>query len=488
MPTHLKALVVILVLAVIVFAFAKAPACAIATASGDFKRRCYLWFGITLTAFLAHNFWLYIIIVTAMIISTVPREPNKLALFFFLLFAVPPIAEKISGLGIIAHFFEINYFRLLALAVLLPAFWSLLNQPDVVPFGKLLPDKFIAGYLILNFGLMLTVSTFTDTLRHAVFYTFLDIFLPYFVASRSLKNLRDFRDALMAFAVSALVVGAISTFEAVRHWLLYASLADALGLGWGYGDYLEREGAGLRAQASTGHSLVLGFVMAVAFGIYFFIRKSVPNAKVWALGLGALVAGLIASLSRGPWAGAAAMFLVMVATGRAPVVRLVQAGLIGVIGIAILLATPWGDEIVALLPFVGSVEQENVSYRQRLLEIGTRVILQNPFFGAYSYFLSGAAQELKQGNGMIDLVNTYLGVGLANGLTGLFLFSGFFITIAVGIFNGMRKLADKNSELYLLGQALFSTLIGILIIIFTVSSILAIPVVYWSIACVGFAY
>ena len=198
--------------------------------------------------------------------------------------------------------------------------------------------------------------------------------------------------------------------------------------------------------------------------------------------------GLIASLSRGPWVGAAAMLMVFVATGQAPVRRLMQVGLLGVIGIPVLLATPLGDEIIALLPFVGTVEQANVSYRQLLLEIGIGVILQNPFFGGYSFYLSAEAQELKQGNGMIDLVNTYLGIGLASGLTGLSLFSGFFITVAGSIFTGMRNLTDRNSELHLLGQVLFSTLIGILVIIFTVSSILVIPVITWSVAGLGVAY
>jgi hypothetical protein len=90
MPEHLRALIVILVLATVVFAFAKAPACALTSTTGDFERRRNLWFAITLTAFLAHNFWIYVIVVAALLIFALPREPNKLAMFF-LLFAVPAI-------------------------------------------------------------------------------------------------------------------------------------------------------------------------------------------------------------------------------------------------------------------------------------------------------------------------------------------------------------------------------------------------------------
>jgi len=173
--------------------------------------------------------------------------------------------------------------------------------------------------------------------------------------------------------------------------------------------------------------------------------------------------------------GAALMFLVFVATGPDPLRRIVKLGLLGVILLPILLASPWGEKFIALLPYVGNVEQETVTYRQRLFEIGISVMMENPFFGAYTFFLSEQAQELRAGggqNGLIDLCNTYLGIGLGNGLVGLSLFAGFFITILIGIFNGMRRLADRESELYLLGQVLFSVLVGILFIIFTNESLL----------------
>lgn len=119
-----------------------------------------------------------------------------------------------------------------------------------------------------------------------------------------------------------------------------------------------------------------------------------------------------------------------------------------------------------------------------------QVIMQNPFFGAFDYFYSPQMQDLKQGRngGIIDLVNSYMAIGLTSGLVGLSLFSGFFITIAVGIFKGIRNLSDKHNELHSLGQGLLCTLLGIMLIIFTASSIGLIPVIYWSVAGLGVAY
>ncbi len=490
MPEHLKALIVILALATAVFAFTKAPACSLAMSSADFDRRRNLWFAVTLAAFLAHNFWIFILFATALLLFALPHEPNKLAMFFFVLFAVPMFPEQISGFGIVKQFFTIDYVRLLALVVLLSAFLSLWSKPAVEGFGRTLPDKLLAGYLILQFLLMLRASTFTNSLRHGVFYAFIDVFLPYYVASRSLRSLEGFRDALMAIVVAALVLSAIAAFEFARHWLLYSYLEKALGVNWGLlGRYLARgEGGGLRALASTGHAIVLGYVMAVALGLFLSLRKSVTNPLAWFLGLSALIVGLIVPLSRGPWVGAAVIVLAFIATGLSPGKRFFKLGLLGLIVIPLLLISPAGQDLIDYLPFVGTVDADSVGYRQRLLDIAIPVIMQHPFFGAFDYFYSPAMQDLKQGQGIIDIVNSYLGVALGSGMVGLTLFAGFFVTVAVGIFKSMRTLADQNGELYLLGRVLFSTLLGILVIIFTVSSITVVPVIYWSVAGLGVAY
>jgi hypothetical protein len=52
----------------------------------------------------------------------------------------------------------------------------------------------------------------------------------------------------------------------------------------------------------------------------------------------------------------------------------------------------------------------------------------------------------------------------------------------------MRAFPDKDDEQRQLGRALLATLVGILVIIFTVSSITIIPTVYWSVAGLGVAY
>ena len=490
MPEHLRALVVILVLATAVFWFARSPACAVACNESDFLRRRNLWISVTLIVFLAHNFWAYIVATAILFLVTGPREFNKLAMYFALLFAAPTISAEITGFGVVDHLFSINYLRLLALTVLLPAFLNLRSRLDTEAFGKNIFDKFVVAYLVLTFLLILRSATFTNALRHGIFYSFIDIFLPYYVASRSLKSYKDFQDTLMAFVVAAMALGLIGVFEFGKKWLLYSALTNSLGIQRSIFDiYLLRgESGSLRAQGSTGQPIPFGYVMAVATGFFLYLKNAVPRTMTWNLGFALLMAGLVAGLSRGPWVGAAVIALIYIATGPARMTGFFKLTVAGAVGLPLLIASPIGNRIIDLMPFVGTVDEFNVTYRQRLLEISIEVIKQNPIFGSADAMSSPMMQELVQGQGMIDLVNSYLGVALATGLAGLILFSGIFITIGIALLNAIQKQKRGRHDDDLLGRALFSTLVGILVMIFTVSSISVIPVIYWAIAGMSVAY
>jgi O-antigen ligase len=482
MPDHLRALVVILVLAGLSFALARAPACAAAMKDEDFARRRNVWFALTAAAFLAHDFWLFLLFAAALLFLTVPSEGNKLALYFFVLFAVPAIDAEIPGFGLMEHFFAIDYLRLLALVILLPAWLALRARPETEPFGRSNADKLLAAYLILQFFLQLPHTTLTETLRRGVFYAFLDVFLPYYVASRAARDRAALRDALMAFVLGALVLAPIALFEFARHWLLYPPLEEALGVNWGLLNYLERGDGLLRAQASTGHPIILGYVLAVALGLAFYLGRFIPSTR-WRKGaLVLLAAGLVAAMSRGPWIGAAVMVLAFVATGPQALPRLAKLGVAALCVVPLLLVSSAGQALVDYLPFVGSVEAQNVTYRELLFEISLGVVLEHPFFGAWDFLQLPVMQQLKQGEGIIDIVNTYLGVALAGGLVGLALFCGFFLLVLYELASAMRRAGDRDGEAYALGQAFFCALLGILVMIFITSSLTLIPVVYWSIA------
>lgn len=485
MPEHLRALIVILVLAGACFLLARQAAGEYAMADEDFVRRRNLWFGVTLIAFLAHNFWIFLLLAGTVLFVARKREWNPIALYLFLLFALPSFGAEISGLGVIRQLLEIDYARLLSITILLPAAVQLWPRSHSAGPVYRTADFCVLAYSVLQLALRFEVDSATNTARYGV-YALLDVGLPYYVASRSLRDPRAFRDAMMSFVVACMIVATIAMFEYLRHWLLYRSLPDALGATGGVGNYQERGGA-LRAQVTTGHPIPLGYLMTVALGVHMYVKRLTSKAAIWWLGFAALSGGLIASLSRGPWIGAAIVAVLFMLCSPRAAANLTKGLLsLTVVG-ALVLISPLGESVVDHLPFVGTVEAENITYRQRLFEVSLLVISQNPFFGSFDYLYRPEMQELVLG-GMIDIVNSYIGVALSSGLVGLSLFAGAFLAACAAVWSARQRVPDPDDEIRILGTALLATLVGIMVVIFTVSSITVVPLVYWTFIGIAASY
>ena len=95
MPEHFRALIVILFLASVVFLMARRPATDLIPLS-DYKRRRNLWFLLTVLAFASHSFWLYLGAGAVILLLAGRREHNPMALFYMLLFLIPPASVQVG--------------------------------------------------------------------------------------------------------------------------------------------------------------------------------------------------------------------------------------------------------------------------------------------------------------------------------------------------------------------------------------------------------
>ncbi|OIQ99976.1 O-antigen ligase [mine drainage metagenome] len=397
-----------------------------------------------------------------------------------------------------SYFFNLTYARVLSLLIFIPAFFSLRKKNDTTSFGRTLPDKALIAYLLLTAILcfregnitsgtgIVNNQTLTNSLRE-IFYLFIDIFLPYFVISRSLKNFQSIRDAILSLAFAIMVLAPLALFESLKGWLLYSSLSRVFELGGGMGGYQARDGV-LRALVTAGHSIALGYLMVVGIGLYLFLQSSIQQKFIRRFGMALLVAGLIVPVARGPWIGSIVLLVVFILTGRNSLQRLMILAMMAIISVSLISIFPGGERVINLLPFIGSTNIDSINYRERLLTNSMIVIQHDPWFGSIDYLDAPEMQSMRQGEGIIDLVNTYIWVALDKGLVGLGLFVNFFALTLFGIFQAMRSIPDRDSEEYLLGRVLLATLLAILVIIYTVSSITVVPIVYWSFASLGVAY
>lgn len=482
MPEHLRSLIVILAIATVVFAFWKSPAASLLSTPGEFERRRNLWFGITLAAFLTHNFWVFILVSGIMLYLASQRDENKVGLIFFVVLAIPLFKVEIPGFAGIRYLFDMEFFRLLSLAVMLPYFISQLSKNNWSYFSNALPDKFLYSYLALNILLAFFAGTLTGTTRN-LFVFFIDIVIPYAIVSRGCNNTAILKSAIASYVIGATIMACIGIIEFSKSWLLYSTLDDALGAQWGYGSYLKRD-ENLRAAGTAGQAIPYGYTMAIGICLMLGLRQFIKSKLFWFSGLALLTLGMISSYSRGPWVGAIVGLLVFMLTGRELAKNIAR-----LIGAAILLAivavvTPLGEKIFESI----TVESYSYEYRQRVFEVSMGVIIDHPLFGAWDSLYAPAMQELKQGQGIIDIVNSYIAIGLRSGFTGIILFSAFFATACFGIWKKIREENKEGIPETDLGRSLLAALTCALTTIATVSSITFVPIMYYLLAALAVGY
>lgn len=487
MAEHLRALAVVLGLGFAYFYATKGALTQILPVQ-TFARWRNLWLAATLVLFLSHSLWLATVLLGAILLAVRGGEKQVMGLYFVLLFVAPPAPAVIPGLGIIDHVWVLDHYRLLGLTLLLPAAILLLQRSSTVRLGSWSVDWMVLGYLSVLSLLAFREGNVTHGLR-TVLSAWVDIFLPYYVASRSIRSMDDFKQSLAGFVISSMLLALVGIFEVMRSWKLYQAVLSALGTNeLMFGHYLMRSGL-LRPAAAVGNSITLGYLLVVGLGFYLFLKEFFIRPTQRFLGMVVLACGILASLSRGPWVGALVLIGIYVLTGPQPVRRLMKMLLFTVPMIVLLNLVPGGRWFIDMLPFVGTIEQGNVEYRADLITAAWPVIERNLFFGSTDYLDAPELQVAIQGDGIIDIVNTYLGVTLHSGLVGLVFFAGAFGCTLLVVRRGVlrsRRLLDPH--LTVLGRLLLAAVATTMVIIYTVSSIGAIPVVYWPLLGLGVAY
>jgi O-antigen ligase len=441
------------------------------------------WLVVTSAAFIVHDFWAYIgLLSVCIVLYSWKSTLTGPKLFLFLICAMPFFENDIPGFGALERVTSVSHYKVLAILTLLPFAWQRQAEPRLNL--QVWIDRLVLALFLLSSVLIIRDATLTNTIR-----TSLDLlaimYLPYVAMSRAIVTKQALRETMAAYLVPFVALSLLGLFEFFRGWHLY----DQLNALWGtytpsYG-YIWRHGR-LRAYASvSGGPIIFGYCIMIAMGflLAFWNRGIRPRHAIGLAGL--LTLGIVSSVSRGPWLGAIAMVLVFIAAARGGIRKLMVYGVL-VLAFATPLFLSHSDESPG--EPVSTEEAENVEYRQRLLETSLIVISRHPMLGSTEYINELANMGMVQGQGIVDIVNSYLQIALQNGLVGLFLFVSIFLLIVVRLYRTVRALPAEASELEQMGRALLATLIGVLITIFTVSSIGQAPMLYWSLAGIAVAY
>lgn len=487
MADSLRALVVVFGCAFVVLYIVR-PSATVFISSADFRRWAGAWLAVTVIGFLAPNFWLMLLLTGSVAIFAARREPVKPALFMLLFTALPMVGLNIPGFGIVNRIFEVNFQLMLVLLLLVPLVLAHVRRYGVPVTA--LEDKLLLGFFLLSWLLYLRApdTTVTSFMREG-FVMALGMLVPYFAFSRNITSPAELKRGMLAFLLPMLIYAPIGVFEMVKFWSLYLHPPDVWGLGFGKGSAAR---AGLmRANGPVGHGspIVFGSLFVVACGFLLALGpERIRGRRLW-LGTVSVWSGLLSTLSRGPWVGGAVVYIVYWLTTPGKVPKAITYGLPVLLLGLVLLATPFGATIWALLPFIGTTEAEGtVDYRQQVWNVSWHVIMKSPLLGHPNPTGLPEMQVLMTGAGIIDVVNTYLVVVLNKGLMGLFLFCGFFAVVLLRLRKAWRRQERRRAGDAHIGRALFATMAGLLVIIVTVSPVGHMPMLYWSLAGMCVAY
>lgn len=459
-----------------------------------------LWFTIWSIAYLLKNIYLiaFFILWVGMLIW--PKTKGERIAYYFLLLPVFPlfVSKELPGLipGIRA-WFPLNVPVMLCLFVLFPLaaktfFFS--NAKDGLFVFK--TDKYVASYLVLLSLLSFRNPTLTSGLREMSMH-FLGVFLPYYAISRSLKKREDFEIMFYAIAFSGMIVASVGIMEAVKRWPMFLQLIDIMNLPEApISPFLLRGGL-LRIGSTFASGTPVGYFLTAVIAILFFLKKfSKLNKQLLYLIAGMSIFSIFFTASRGAWLGFLVMAVVTAIYQKGKKMKVILFFLLtAYIIFPFLKWTPVGHAITYKFEQVvpNSTEHSEyvtIDYRTRLIQAALTTMALNPWFGSKDYLDVEEMQAMKQGEGIVDVVNTYLGVGLAYGWVGVALFAMIFVSTIWNLFilannRKLRKQSEYFSQMAVVFLAIFITTV---VVIGTVSSVSLLPHYYWAFTGVAAAF
>jgi O-antigen ligase len=392
----------------------------------EYQRAWVTLVATTLVAYLAHTPMLYVVGIGLVALFAQAflggGISGKLAAYMLMVVVLPPITWQMGGVGDINYLLALTGPRTLALLLLLGPAISLLGDRTYkrerwVSFL----DLSVLGYQVLRLALAAPHVSNTGLLRLVV-ESVLDILLPYYVFSRGIRNERDLRFLLSHLALGLAMAACVGFAEFALRRGLYSELQYVYGFKWQLTMKLMR-GEFLRVQASTPQPIMLAFEMIFAIGMWTYLRGPEWRRFPVLLIYGAFIGCLLFTISRGPWIGAMIFGAALLGLRKLGIRSFVWLFLSLLAGAVLAKALGADEAVMAALGAVfGSSDTDlnTINYRRQLLDAALALLKQSPWLGVPDY--ATQMQDLKQGEGIIDLVNTYIAIALDTGVIGVAVF------------------------------------------------------------------
>lgn len=340
---------------------------------------------------------------------------HRIAAFFGLFLLVPNDAAYYLNVGF--DFGGVDYVKLLSLLLFVPLGMNQNLRIAEISRSNVI-DKFVymffAWQIISRF--ISDDMAFTPALRFSFWYVITVVF-PYLAIRFCLKDFKLIVP-LLGYALVAQMILAVG--EGILSWKVYETYTHLAGyFEKSHSMYKFRNGF-LRVESSFGNPLILALFTNISFvlGVILYRANKQGDQKAR---IGALLVILVSVLaafftgSRAAMAGLVVIYAIYrflmwaVSKPSDPVTKFFAVFLV------------FG---VVFSPQMKDFAQDNFDYRYRLIEASIPVIQSNLLMGRIGAIEDPRMEVMRQGEGIIDIVNTYLYMALFHGLIGLFLYCG----------------------------------------------------------------
>jgi O-antigen ligase len=391
--------------------------------------------GLPLAAWLMPNIWLlYAVMLVA--VPLLARNPGQVApLYLFALLLLPALNLTIVAGSL--KLFEVGVNEFLATG----AAFALAIRPGKARIPRALDLPVIA--LVLLLVIATTRSTSITNFFRVLVSGVLDCALPYYIVSRGVRSVDDLKLCMIHLAAAASVLSMILLYEAHSSWPMYNILYDHYGI-------VERlmvklRGGVLRASGpfleSTSMAMVLSSCILATWLSRSAFRSKWHHLAVLAL----LFAGLTAPQSRGAWMGLLIGILVADAYRRRIGAAIRRVMLIGVMVAALVAVAPLSPYLSDTLG-LSEGSASTVDYRQRLFDRGMEEFWRSPIVGYSPPDILARLDDMRQGEGIIDFVNTYIYFALVSGIIGLIVFVVSFLTYLMLLWRDRRFVRANDPD------------------------------------------
>ncbi|WP_277970647.1 O-antigen ligase family protein [Sphingomonas echinoides] len=287
----------------------------------------------------------------------------------------------------------------------------------------------LAAFLVLMIIIAIRGTSATNWVRQAI--AIISAYgISVVVIGQCLRSAGNRRAFLITLAGIGSMLAAVLTYEARVHWPLYTSLYGKFQVQLP-GMMVKFRGGSMRAFGPLDEATNAGFALVIAFAAALACHREFRNGPARYVVPGVVAIGLLAPQSRGGLIGAAVVLLCYAFYHYG------SAGLAK----AVALLTSVGALYFARSRLLGGATadaQNTADYRQQLFNRGMEEFWKNPIIGDSMDQVTARMEDMRQGEGIIDFVNSYLYFGLALGAVGVLLFC------IVLYFPAARLLLERN--------------------------------------------